>query len=112
MGSGQALRALRRIPHVAAMVCEILRCAQDDTGKLRMTKGAERLRERALACVYKDYGRSAASDGRDDRQLVAGLQARLKALQEADVLAVHVQVDEPADGTLVVAQTLADRREA
>src|SRR5690242_6642231 len=73
-----------------------------------MTMEVERLRVRARWGVARRSERSAASDGRDDRDFVAGLQVGLEAVEEADVLAVHVQVDEAAQGTLVVAQALAD----
>src|SRR6476469_1978604 len=41
-------------------------------------------------------GGSAAGDGGQDRHLVAVGDRRLEAVQEADVIAAHVYVDEPA----------------
>jgi hypothetical protein len=40
---------------------------------------------------------AASRDGRDDRQLVAGLDRCVEVLEEADVFAIDEDVDEAAD---------------
>src|SRR5215218_1926963 len=50
---------------------------------------------------------SAAGDRRQDLDLVAVGHRRLEAVAEADVLAVHVDVDEPAQGAVAVGQPVA-----
>jgi hypothetical protein len=53
--------------------------------------------EKALrSCDERAQGDSAAGDRGQDRDLVAVLDARLEALEEADVLAPDVDVHEPA----------------
>src|SRR4051794_22253910 len=47
---------------------------------------------------------SASSDGREDRHRVAVAELGLEAAEEPDVLVVEVDVDEPAQRTLVVDQ--------
>src|SRR5215470_127384 len=48
----------------------------------------------------------ASGDGRDDRDLIAGLERGLGALQEADVFLVDVEVDEAAHLPAIVHETL------
>src|SRR5262245_5377407 len=51
---------------------------------------------------------ASSRDGRHDGQLVAGLEGCLEVLEEADVLAVHEDVDEPLHLARLVADTLPD----
>src|SRR5262245_2773667 len=51
---------------------------------------------------------AAARDGRDDRDLVRILDRRLQVLEEADVLVVGEDVDEPPDLAVLVADALLD----
>src|SRR5262245_8476357 len=54
---------------------------------------------------------TSSGDGRHDRHLVAVLEPGLVALEEADVLLVDVDVDEPPELSRLVQQALAEARE-
>src|SRR5262249_51049317 len=54
------------------------------------------------------HQRSASGDGRDYGQLVTVFDRRLQVAEEADVVAVQVEVDEAPDTAFFVAQPLLD----
>src|SRR6266566_2965660 len=71
---------------------------------IRSAGNVSRTRRRAIA----EQQRSGPSgDGRNDRHLVALLEHRLLAVEETDVLFVHVDVDEAAKLSALVHQALA-----
>src|SRR5919202_1137844 len=51
-----------------------------------------------------------ARDRRDDGHFIARLQRRVLALQEADVLFIHIDIDEAPQLALVVAEPLFQSR--
>src|SRR5262245_5370326 len=63
---------------------------------------------RRADAVRRARASATSRDRGNDRDLVAVLQSRLRSLQEADVLLVHVEVDEAPDRAVIIDEPLLE----